>query len=187
MGIPLGFGTICCGSIGVKRVDRQTCVENRLLDGTEFDKLMKVSNQDSHEPFNTLLLATNKESKQICGVLEVVKMSCPFPRSRKIQVPAAYLANLHVIPNARRKGVASKLIVECEKYTMDSGLNEVFLRVDYTNFNARQFYKRHGFKIVAVQKFSLLHLLPSAKPRTMFLHKVLNEHKNQSSTHPNLN
>ncbi len=64
----------------------------------------------------------------------------PFERDK-----VAELHELFVSEEYRGKGIASKLLVESEKYGKDEGRKIMGLWVGSKNFPAKKFYLKHGF------------------------------------------
>jgi len=61
----------------------------------------------------------------------------------------AEVLNLAVIPSARRRGVASRLLAEVIRQAHERGARRMFLEVRDTNQPATLFYERSGFRISA--------------------------------------
>ncbi len=59
---------------------------------------------------------------------------------------------LGVTPAARRRGIASALVLEAAKYAAELGAERVFLEVNATNLPAIALYKRLGFAEVGRRK-----------------------------------
>lgn len=59
---------------------------------------------------------------------------------------------LCVTPAARRRGIASALVLEAAKHAADLGAERVFLEVNATNLPAIALYKRLGFAEVGRRK-----------------------------------
>ncbi|MBF2068011.1 MAG: GNAT family N-acetyltransferase [Calothrix sp. C42_A2020_038] len=62
-----------------------------------------------------------------------------------------YLSNLAVHPMYRRQGVASSLLVGCEKLTKEWGFKDIYLHVLENNHNARQLYFKLGYCVNKVE------------------------------------
>lgn len=60
----------------------------------------------------------------------------------------AHLSLLAVRPSFRRAGVASAMLAWLEKSALTAGLQRVRLEVRATNWDARAFYRRLGFRFV---------------------------------------
>ena len=56
-----------------------------------------------------------------------------------------YLMDLAVQPNARRKGVASRLLDSVEAYALSNDFRDVYLHVEVGNEVARNMYVKNGF------------------------------------------
>lgn len=69
----------------------------------------------------------------------------PFPTRRRYR---SYLANVAVCPEARRVGVASKIIAEAERVSRAWGYTEMWLHVNVDNPGARALYEGLGYAIV---------------------------------------
>ena len=69
----------------------------------------------------------------------------PFPTRRPYR---SYLANVAVCPEARRVGVASKIIAEAERVSRAWGYTEMWLHVNIDNPGARALYEGLGYAIV---------------------------------------
>ena len=59
---------------------------------------------------------------------------------------------LAVRPAARRRGIASALLIEAAKQAEEQGARAIFLEVGATNSPAIALYKRHGFAQVGCRK-----------------------------------
>jgi ribosomal protein S18 acetylase RimI-like enzyme len=91
----------------------------------------------------TLLLATLKGKVVGCGGVHVQKMMLPEGKS-----DVAVIANLAVRSEARRRGVAERLILRLEQATKALGFDEVKLLVTRRNPPARMLYKKLGYRDV---------------------------------------
>ena len=60
--------------------------------------------------------------------------------------PFAWIHDLYVKPEHRRRGVASMLMAEAERFARDEGAQLLRLGVLDRNEHARRFYARHGFR-----------------------------------------
>lgn len=83
------------------------------------------------------------EHSTIVGVVEVAVRSDSYWQPRKY----AYLSNLAVRPDYRRRGVAQRLLLASERAVYDWGLREIYLHVLESNQPARQLYTQAGYSI----------------------------------------
>ena len=67
----------------------------------------------------------------------------PFPTTKRV-VP--YVSNVAVDVRARGAGVASALLVKCERATRMWGYPELYLHVDVGNARTREMYERRGYE-----------------------------------------
>ncbi|KAM0953056.1 putative transcription regulator GNAT family [Dioscorea sansibarensis] len=67
-----------------------------------------------------------------------------------------YVANLYVPKSARRRGVASNMLLLALEIARSNGANEVFVHVNKNNVIARQLYEKIGFQIVEAAVHCLL-------------------------------
>ena len=58
----------------------------------------------------------------------------------------AYISDLFIKKDFRKKGIAKKLIKECITWCKREKINEIFLDVDIHNLKAKQLYKNLKFK-----------------------------------------
>ncbi len=61
----------------------------------------------------------------------------------------AWIYNLHVVPEHRRRGVARHLLGEAEEWVMQEGLRSIGLHVIDFNESARCLYESLGYELVA--------------------------------------
>jgi len=57
----------------------------------------------------------------------------------------AYIQNLYVSPNYRRKGIGSRLLQETVKRAKDKGVIEIHVSTEFDNKGAIEFYRKQGF------------------------------------------
>ena len=65
--------------------------------------------------------------------------------------PYPYIANLAVDYSYRRKGVARKLLLQCEQVARNWGFSELSLHVLENNDRARKLYLSSGYQIVTIE------------------------------------
>ncbi|MGI9104068.1 MAG: GNAT family N-acetyltransferase [Terriglobales bacterium] len=59
-----------------------------------------------------------------------------------------HVVTIDVLPQARRSGVGSQLMNECERRLSSMGCKSVYLEMAVDNAPALRFYKRHGYSIL---------------------------------------
>lgn len=84
-----------------------------------------------------------------------------------------YLSNLAVHPDARRQGVAGKLLLNCERVALSWGFHDLYLHVLENNHQARQLYFKLGYQLHSFDSSWSAWLL--GRPRQLLLHKHLSK------------
>ncbi|MBP5534044.1 MAG: GNAT family N-acetyltransferase [Alphaproteobacteria bacterium] len=64
----------------------------------------------------------------------------------------AEILTLGVVPDARKKGVASSLLKHSFDELKKAGVKEIFLDVNVNNLAARKLYEKAGFEQISVRK-----------------------------------
>ena len=73
-----------------------------------------------------------------------------FDARGEAPVHYARIDDIVVAPDARRRGVGSRLITWVEQQLHQSGIRRVFLESGINNHGAHQFFERHGFSVTSV-------------------------------------
>jgi len=60
-------------------------------------------------------------------------------------VDQLHIANVAVVPEARRQGIAGRLMARAERFARERGLPSLYLEVRESNAAARAFYRHLGF------------------------------------------
>ena len=80
------------------------------------------------------------ENGRLLGNISLYSEKFPYQNTR-----AWILANIAVLPQHRKKGIATQLVVTALDALKTKGVNEIYLQVDEENKNARQLYQKLGF------------------------------------------
>jgi ribosomal protein S18 acetylase RimI-like enzyme len=106
----------------------------------------------------------------LAGTVEITfRSTSPF-QFRSLPYP--YLSNLAVRSEARRQGVARKLLDRCEAIALDLGFQDLYLHVLEDNHQARQLYSKAGYQTKSADAF--WHCWFFRQPQKLLLHKRLN-------------
>jgi ribosomal protein S18 acetylase RimI-like enzyme len=105
----------------------------------------------------------------IVGTVEIALRSPPSWQPQGHHYP--YISNLAVRRSCRRRGVAGKLLLACERQSLAWGFPKLYLHVLDSNHKARQLYLKMGYQ--------LHHLEPNYSlwrrhPQRLLLRKRLN-------------
>jgi len=65
---------------------------------------------------------------------------------------AGHLGNLAVIPEARRRGIATVLLRDLLAQAVERGVDRIGLEVRVSNFAAQDLYRAHGFGLAGIRK-----------------------------------
>lgn len=112
---------------------------------------------------------SHRHASDIAGTVEMgLRSTDPFAKHR-FRYP--YISNLAVFPIYRRRGVATQLLLNCERVALTWGFQDLYLHVLESNHQARQLYFNLGYQLHKVEPSWNALLL--GRPRQLFLHKHL--------------
>ncbi|XGV99698.1 MAG: N-acetyltransferase family protein [Leptolyngbya sp. BL-A-14] len=115
------------------------------------------------------VMALPEGQTNLAGTVEMsLRSTTPFQLR---SLPYPYLSNLAVRLDARRQGVAQKLLAACETIALDLGFQDLYLHVLEDNQQARQLYTKAGYQ--TKQTDSLWPCWFLGYPRKLLLHKRL--------------
>ncbi len=107
----------------------------------------------------TRVYAGMKKPSAVYLVAETLQGIVGFLNLKRERAPAApmfrcrefaHLVNLAVHPKYRRMGIGTALLSAARGWTADQGLNSIQLKVYSANDSAVKFYRREGFKPLAM-------------------------------------
>ncbi len=105
----------------------------------------------------------------LVGTVEVtLRSNSPFQLR---SLPYPYLSNLAVRTEARRQGVAQRLLTACERMASERGFHELYLHVLENNHAAMQLYFKAGYELRQADTFWWCCLFN--QPRKLLLYKRL--------------
>ena len=115
-----------------------------------------------------IVILPNGEA-ELAGTVEIsFRSTSPF-QFRSLPYP--YLSNLAVRTEARRQGVARKLLDRCEAIALDLGFQELYLHVLEDNHQARELYSKAGYQTKSTDAFWQCWFF--RQPQKLLLHKRL--------------
>lgn len=134
----------------------------------------RLTSPTSHHVCLVAVDTTNSEANNLVGTVELsVRLSDSWTQLGK---SFPYLSNLAVHPKYRRYGVASELLMSCEKFSQDWGFQDLFLHVLENNYQARQLYWKLGYRVHKLESNWNTYLL--RRSRQILLFKHLNTDQN---------
>jgi ribosomal protein S18 acetylase RimI-like enzyme len=105
----------------------------------------RLSSPPPHHVCLVAIDTTNAASHYLVGTVELsVRWSDSWIKTGR-NFP--YLSNLAVHPQYRRHGIASRLLMKCEKFSHEWGFNDLYLHVLENNHQAQQLYFKLGYKL----------------------------------------
>jgi ribosomal protein S18 acetylase RimI-like enzyme len=126
----------------------------------------------SPAPNHVCLIAIDTTTASTPTLVGTVELSVRFHDSWvKTGKSFPYLSNLAVHPKYRRHGVASHLLISCERFCHDWGFHDLYLHVLENNHQARQLYFKLGYKVHQLESHWNIFFLGSS--RQILLHKHL--------------
>jgi ribosomal protein S18 acetylase RimI-like enzyme len=130
------------GLVPIRRADERDLDElRRLWDASNAE--ITFTPYPGH-PFDDSLITEHtalvaEEGGSVVGTVYVNTTSMDF----------GYVFGLYVVPEARRRGIAQRLMRETARLLAEDGRSHVVLSVDTPNDRARAFYTRLGFEDAA--------------------------------------
>jgi GNAT superfamily N-acetyltransferase len=118
----------------------------------EFEEFEKSDPLDPWGADHQVLLAADEE-ETLMGLIWLAKREPFYVFKERL----AWIYNLHVVPEHRRKGVAERLLDEAEKWARKVGLKSMGLHVIDFNEPARCLYESLGYEVVATHNDSCLY------------------------------
>jgi ribosomal protein S18 acetylase RimI-like enzyme len=106
---------------------------------------------------------------QVIGTIEVGVRTTHYRQPSPYRY--AYISNLAVSRDFRRRGVAQQLLVNCERLTKEWGYTELHLHVMGDNTRGRNLYEKLGYEIVSREL--VWSIIPWHRPERLFLCKQL--------------
>jgi ribosomal protein S18 acetylase RimI-like enzyme len=79
-----------------------------------------------------------------------------FARMKRGNAYAAFIYQIYVIPEARRRGHAKAALAAVERYAREHGFSSLALHVFWHNEGAQALYKSAGFTVASVNMHKLL-------------------------------
>ncbi|MFX1505719.1 MAG: GNAT family N-acetyltransferase [Promethearchaeota archaeon] len=115
----------------------------------KYKEFLKADPVDPEGP-DHLILIVEDEKRRRCGLIWICRRK-PFWRFITTHI---WIYNLHIIEEYRGMGLANRLLMKAEDWTISQGLNLIALHVIDSNKVARYIYEKRGYKIVATHKES---------------------------------
>jgi ribosomal-protein-alanine N-acetyltransferase len=100
-----------------------------------------------HRP-GAFTLVAESASPDTAATTQNTPVICGFLVAQKLKRGVGHIITIDVLPQARRAGLGSKLMLEAESRLRATGCNSLFLEVAVNNLAAIQFYKRHGYFVL---------------------------------------
>jgi len=129
-----------CG-FGEERARSRALVSTRNLTIIARFKRARARDEDTGLGKETIPTWIGSASVRVCAPEALFPE--PFPTTKRV-VP--YVSNVAVDERARGEGVASALLIKCERATRMWGYRELFLHVDVGNVRTRAMYERRGYR-----------------------------------------
>ncbi len=115
----------------------------------------------------SIALYTHQGAAHVVGTVEVGLRNSP-DRTKNWY---AYISNLAVSNDFRRRGVATALLQECERIAKIWGYTELHLHVMADNQSGRNLYQKSGYELVSTD--FVWSIVPWNRPQRLFLRKQL--------------
>ncbi|MDD3213198.1 MAG: GNAT family N-acetyltransferase [Eubacteriales bacterium] len=114
-------------------------------DGTD-DALLLSWIDGALEGGSSHIIVAEADGGNLAGFTRVQAKSRPSDQDVAVQEPYAKLSDLYVSPDARRNGLAGRLMAEAERWAGDRALVRMVLNVYENNAAARKLYHSIGYR-----------------------------------------
>lgn len=120
------------------------------------------------QPVCSVAICTQEFQSDVVGTIELSarNTSDRLPKHRY-----AYISNLAVSKDWRRKGIAQQLLIECEHIAKSWGYTELYLHVMADNDRGRNLYQKLGYEIIKTDVEPSM--IPWYRPKRLFLCKQI--------------
>jgi ribosomal protein S18 acetylase RimI-like enzyme len=120
------------------------------------------------QPVCSVAICVQQCQSEIVGTIELSARNASdrLPKNRY-----AYISNLAVSKDWRRKGVAQQLLIECEHIAQCWGYTELYLHVMADNERGRNLYQKLGYELIKTDVERSI--IPWYRPARLFLRKQI--------------
>ncbi|KAL1189013.1 GCN5-related N-acetyltransferase 4 [Cardamine amara subsp. amara] len=159
---------------------RRTCLVAVI--GSSVDETISFGSDDFKIGAFDAKISLNKG--YVTGILTVDTVADFLPRKgplRQRRTGIAYISNVAVRENFRRKGIAKRLIWKAEALAKNWGCRAIGLHCDLNNLGATKLYKDQGFRCIKIPEGATWPK-PKTSPDTRFnfMMKLLNNNNTQA-------
>jgi ribosomal protein S18 acetylase RimI-like enzyme len=120
------------------------------------------------QPVCSIAICSQSFQSDVVGTIE---LSARNASDRLPQNRYAYISNLAVSKDWRRRGVAQQLLLECEQIAKSWGYTELYLHVMADNERGRNLYQKLGYEVV--KRDVAGSIIPWYRPERLFLCKKI--------------
>lgn len=95
---------------------------------------------------HSMLVACRQTDGKVLGFAEIDGR----PTKKENEAPRPYMCNIAVCPKWRRRGIAKKLVWQCEEKALKWGKTEIYLKVREANDAATNMYRDLGYEVQSI-------------------------------------
>lgn len=134
--------------------------------------LVAVQRTFDHEHDGTQSAPLSRNVSTSNVLVGTVEMNLRYPHFWRVMgTRKLYISNLAVSTHHRRKRVAQKLLLTCERIALEQGFQDLYLHVLESNTAARHLYTKLGYSVKALEWSPSAWIL--SQSQQLFLHKSL--------------
>ncbi|MCX8022290.1 MAG: ribosomal protein S18-alanine N-acetyltransferase [Syntrophorhabdaceae bacterium] len=128
------------------------CVKIRPMGKGDLDRVLEIERASFRTPWTKGMLEdTLSSSVSLSFVIEIYDNPIGYIMLYDLK-DEAHILNLAIHPDYRKRGFATMLMNHVIDYSLEYGIQDLFLEVRVSNIAARRLYEKLSFEVIGIRK-----------------------------------